>query len=708
MSEISLDVININTQPAEQGVTNVKSRIKELKQSMVELELQGKSNTKEFQQMKDELGNLTRAMRRVGQDAAEASTTFSNNFSNATRVIAGASAAVQTITGLMGLFGKEVDNDSKLMRTLVSAMAVTSGVTAIQSGVDAMKLLTRSIKASTVAQKALNAATKANPWMLLASAVVAAGTALYGFIRHSQKAEEQQRRLRAENERVIQTFIDLESHMSSFDAEVAMNKNTKVLKAVGDELQRIQGLVNNQYGNIETAFQREAEAAAKAGNKAKESLIIQAQAMNSVKQAEQQLARERNYAYEDQKVKAEKIKAAEDALTEAKQYQIRVYQKYNPTQQKQYTNPKIKVEVDSEKYDEYTKRRLKAELDYVNLITDEIEYNKILLKIEQDRALDITQMDTEKKIDEQAVTVAKLVQNIKELEEAKKKADKETEIKIFDDNSETLRLQRLKQLTEETSSEINKITEKYAEERQLAELKIEEETAKKKYEIDNQDIENKMASLRMRMEAGLFEGEESEYYKQMAELELRQTELAQEYADKRVEIAKNEAEAKLAIQERYKEGLKSITGSVTSIIGSVAEIMDKESDEYKFTKAAEATISTLAGSIDAYMGMVKSIPGPWGIAAGAAAAAAVLAQGMATVKQIYAVDKDKNNSSVSPAALVSLSGSYSNVRLQNGNGGQYDLSNLEQKIGNQKVYVVQADIDSAHDRRVKVRQNSTF
>lgn len=708
MADITLDVISINTQPAEQGVTNVKSRIKELKQSMVELELQGKSNTKEFQQMKNELGDLTRAMKRVGQDAAEASTTFSNNFSNATRVIAGASAAVQTITGLMGLFGKEVDNDSKLMKTLVSAMAVTSGVTAIQSGVDAMKLLARSIKASTVAQKALNAATKANPWMLLTSAVVAAGTALYGYIRHSQKVEEQQRRLRAENERVIQTFIDLESHMSSFDAEVAMNKNTKVMKAVVDELQRIQKMVNKEYGNIEGAFQREAEAAAKAGNKAKESLIIQAQAMNAVKEAEQQLARERNYAYEDQKTKAEKIKAAEDALTEAKQYQIRVYQKYNPQAQKQYTSPKIKVEVDSEKYDEYTKRRLQAELDYVNLITDEIEYNKILLKIEQDRALDITQMDTEKKIDEQAVTVAKLTQNIKELEEAKKKADKENEIKIFDDNSETLKLQRMKQLTEETSSEINKITEKYAEERQLAELKIEEETAKKKYEIDNQDIENKMATLRMRMEAGLFKGEESEYYKQMAELELRQTELAQEYADKRVEITKNEAEAKLAIQERYKEGLKSITGSVTSILGSVAEMMDKETDEYKFTKAAEATISTLAGSIDAYMGMVKSIPGPWGIAAGAAAAAAVLAQGMATVKQIYAVDKDKNNSSVSPAALVSLSGSYSNVRLQNGNGGQYDLSGLEQKIGNQKVYVVQADIDSAHDKRVKVRQNSTF
>lgn len=706
MANVELDVININTQPAEQGVTNVKSRIKELKQSMVELELQGKSNTKEFQQMKDELGNLTRAMKRVGQDAAEASTTFSNNFANATRVIAGASAAVQTVTGMMGLFGKEVDNDSKLMKTLVSAMAVTSGVTAIQSGVDAMKLLTRSIKASTAAQKALNAATKANPWMLLASAVVAAGTALYGFIRHSQKAEEQQRRLRAENERVIQTFIDLESYMNSFDAEVAMNKNTKVLKAVGDELQRIQKMVNKEYGNIEGAFQREAEAAAKAGDKAKESLIIQAQAMNSVKKAEQQLAIERNYAYEDQKTKAEKIKAAEDALTEAKQYQIRVYQKYNP--QKQYTSPKIKVEVDSEKYDEYTKRRLQAELDYVNLITDEIEYNKILLKIEQDRALDITQMDTEKKIDEQAVTVAKLTQNIKELEETKKKADKETEIKIFDDNSETQRLQRLKQLTEETSSEINKITEKYAEERQLAELKIEEETAKKKYEIDNQDIENKIATLRMRMEAGLFKGEESEYYKQMADMELRQTELAQEYADKRVEIAKNEAEAKLAIQERYKEGLKSITGSVTSILGSVAEFMDKESDEYKFTKAAEATISTLAGSIDAYMGIIKSIPGPLGIAAGAAAAAAVLTQGMATVKQIYAVDKDKNNSSVSPAALVSLSGSYSNVRLQNGNGGQYDLSNLEQKIGNQKVYVVQADIDSAHDRRVKVRENSTF
>lgn len=758
MANVELDVININTQPAEQGVTNVKGRIKELKQEMINLELQGKSNTKEFQQMKNELGDLTRAMKRVGQDAAEASTTFSNNFSNATRVIAGASAAVQTITGMMGLFGKEVDNDSKLMKTLVSAMAITSGVTAIQSGVDAFKLLTRSIKASTAAQKAFNAVSKANPYILLASAIVAAGTAIFALGKKMNGAEKESRNLAKEIEEVKKSQM---SQISSGQKEIYMmdaliNKAKDTTKSYKERKAAVEEL-NKKYPALEAELKKEngqLKINIQAYNDYRDAILSAARAKAFEDRVQTWTEKEVNYqeqvnkltkeynklVAQEKKAKEEvasatseeadilaqnllnahaAVKAKEDELNlakknlevsknNAKYYANQAAQSTKPTPTPTPTPTATPTAKDIEKYDEYEKRRVKAELDYVNLITDEIKYNEILLQIERDRAEDPSQIKTAKQADEQLLKISKLEQAIKKLRETDSQKTKENSISLFDTESETQKLENYRQILEDNFKEINNINEKYEEEKQLATLAIEEETARKIYELDKQRLQDQKDSLEMQFDAGLFEGNESEYYQQMADLELQQTELEQEYANKRVEIAKNEADAKKAIQERYYNAMKSITGNVVSVIGSAAEMMGQETEGYKFMKAAEATISTLAGSIDVFMGMFNANPGPLGMVTGASAAAAVVAQGMATVKQIYAVDKDKNNSSVSPAALVSLSGSYSNVRLQNGNGGQYDLSGLEQKLGNQKVYVVQSDIDSAHDRRVKVRQNSTF
>lgn len=747
MSEISLDVINIKTQPAEQGVTNVKSRIKELKQSMVELELQGKSNTKEFQDMKTELGDLTRAMRRVGQDAAEASTTFSNNFSNATRVIAGASAAVQTITGMMGLFGKEVDNDSKLMKTLVSAMAITSGVTAIQSGVDAMKLLARSIKASTAAQAAFNAVSKANPYVLIASAIVAAGTAIFALGKKMNEASK-------ETKDYTKSLTDAEKAqagiLASGQKEIHMmdalinkakdtNKSYKERKSALEELNKkypkLKGSLEGENGQLKLNTQAYKEYCQQILNTAKAKAWEDELSTSVKKEMEyDKLITQKKKEIDNLQKQYDVFYAStngedNNGFLSGLRTDIQVLQREKEeieANKAVWTNRSKRIssvitsltkttetsagvaKTASEVYDKYAQRRAQAEYDYLVGLTDEIKYNEILLQIERDRAEDSSQITTSKQADEQLLKITKMEQAINKLREADSKKTKENSISLFDTESETQKLERYRQILVDNFKEINNIDEKYEEEKQLATLEVEKETARKVYELNKQRIQDQKDSLKMQFDAGLFEGKETEYYQQMADLELQQTELEQEYANKRVEIAKNEADAKKTIQERYYNAMKSITGNVVSVIGSAAEMMGQETEGYKFMKAAEATISTLAGSIDVFMGMFNANPGPLGMVTGAAAAAAVVAQGMATVRQIYAVDKDKNNSSVSPAALVSLSGSYSNVRLQNGNGGQYDLSDLGNQMKNQKVYVVQADIDSAHDRRVKVRQNSTF
>ena len=126
---------------------------------------------------------------------------------------------------------------------------------------------------------------------------------------------------------------------------------------------------------------------------------------------------------------------------------------------------------------------------------------------------------------------------------------------------------------------------------------------------------------------------------------------------------------------------------------------------------AEAIISTIKGGIDAYMGMIKTLPGIPGIVAGAAAALATVTAGMAEVYKIQHTDISKGGSSSgsSSSSFGSVSASAVNVNATSVTPTrtvqtEEDIANLPDT----RVYVTEEDITNAQ-RRVRVtHQNATY
>ena len=72
-------------------------------------------------------------------------------------------------------------------------------------------------------------------------------------------------------------------------------------------------------------------------------------------------------------------------------------------------------------------------------------------------------------------------------------------------------------------------------------------------------------------------------------------------------------------------------------LGTLADIVGRQSAAGKALAIAQTTIDTIQAGFSAFTGMVKTIPGPIGIALGVAAAAGAVASGIASVKKIVAV-----------------------------------------------------------------------
>ena len=157
--------------------------------------------------LKDEMGDLDDEIKNMASDTL----VFDQ--------IAGAMGTMVSVfqvgQGVIQMFGIENENAVKAMAKLQGAMAVTQGLAQIQNALQKQSTTMMAIatlqknamaaaealdtkakganivvtKAATVAQGALNLVAKANPYVLLASAIAAVGVALIAFAKNSNKAK---------------------------------------------------------------------------------------------------------------------------------------------------------------------------------------------------------------------------------------------------------------------------------------------------------------------------------------------------------------------------------------------------------------------------------------------------------------------------------------------------------------------------------------
>ena len=164
--------------------------------------------------------------------------------------------------------------------------------------------------------------------------------------------------------------------------------------------------------------------------------------------------------------------------------------------------------------------------------------------------------------------------------------------------------------------------------------------------------------------------------------------------------------------------IQTATSAFSGLFDGIADVMESNGDEsaaaqerIKNMRIAAATIDTIGGAIGAYMQASQSIPPPWGQIVGAVAAAGVVATGIAQINKIKQTDVSGSSSSSgsisSPAAVQAptISPQFNQVRNITGASEEERLNRM---AGDQRVYVLESDIEAARNsRRVKVEE-STF
>lgn len=244
-----------NYSDAAKGLT---TQIENQTKQLALLRLEGKQGTAEYQQLSKE----TAILRDAVKDATAEITRMASDTSNLDAVLsftAGASGGFAAFTGAMELFGAESEDVQEAQKKLQAVIAITTGVQAIQNAVQKQSAVmlgisriqmaalskaqvynrlvtmqgTKATLAATVAQKAFNLIAYANPYVLLAMALVTVIGALVLFASNTDKSAKNQQKLN-EAQKVWLDYLETEAtEMSRVSNErvAQLNRELNVAKA---------------------------------------------------------------------------------------------------------------------------------------------------------------------------------------------------------------------------------------------------------------------------------------------------------------------------------------------------------------------------------------------------------------------------------------------------------------------------------------------
>lgn len=244
-----------NYSDAAKGLT---TQIENQTKQLALLRLEGKQGTAEYQQLSKETAMLRDAVK----DATDEITRMASDTSDLDAVLglaAGASGGFAAYTGAMELFGFESEEVQEAQKKLQAAIAITTGVQAIQNAVQKQSAImlgisrlqmaalskaqvynrlvtmqgTKATLAATIAQKAFNLIAAANPYVLLALALVTVVGALVLFASNTDKSAKNQQKLN-ETQKVWLDYLETEAtemNRVSNERVAQLNRELNIAKA---------------------------------------------------------------------------------------------------------------------------------------------------------------------------------------------------------------------------------------------------------------------------------------------------------------------------------------------------------------------------------------------------------------------------------------------------------------------------------------------
>ena len=217
-SETGKTTLNVGNY--EQATVSLRQELKNITMEMARMKLAGEDNSKAYRDMMARAGDLKDAM----TDAKNEIKNTASDTSNLDSVLSAAGAAsggFAVITGSMELFGASSKDTEEAQKALQSTIAITTGIQAVQNAVQkdsAMMLGVAKIQSyalskaeayrrlisiqgtaatvgATIAQRVFNTVAAANPYVLLAMALITVVGALILFSSGTKSASEKQKEL---------------------------------------------------------------------------------------------------------------------------------------------------------------------------------------------------------------------------------------------------------------------------------------------------------------------------------------------------------------------------------------------------------------------------------------------------------------------------------------------------------------------------------
>ena len=264
---------SLNVGNYESATVSLRSQLRANTQELAKMRLAGQEGTAQFQKLLKQTGELKDGM----NDAAASIRATASDTSTFDSVLSGATAAgggFAAFTGAMELFGAGSKDVEEAQKRLQAAIAITTGLQAVQNSLQRESALmlgvtkiqtyalgkaeayrrliqiqgTAATTGATVAQTIFNAVAAANPYVLLAIALITVVGALVLFSAGAATAAEKQGRLN-EIQKAYLESLEIESNRitstasertKAIENELALakarNASTKEVQKIEDDL----------------------------------------------------------------------------------------------------------------------------------------------------------------------------------------------------------------------------------------------------------------------------------------------------------------------------------------------------------------------------------------------------------------------------------------------------------------------------------------
>lgn len=751
-------VLNIDAQSGIKSMKDLKQAIREGKDQLVQLD----ESSEEYKQTLSQVAELQHQYREIQEQVNRSTMDFGQTLSNVNSVIAGGVAAIQGVTAGLSLMGVNMGDDDKLTQNLVKSMSLLQAMSKMDAAVKGFKALAVAIKANITAAgglgKALKALAVSNPFTAILAgitAVIAAAAVLINMFKDAKDAEEalkdaaifdeinssmkemewsfeeMHRRMKLEGKSAYEIMEAdqkaLLKRINELEAE-SIRLYKRLEDASGDRADQIQAEIdkldqlkqkymeqreyNTRMRDImyQEDQKRQKEEAEKQANAAKQAANAKAQAaqaarqkleqqqtnaykheLSLLKQSNAELLHEEEMRYHDEQVLYENnaVKLEEAEL----EHQKRTTEINNKYLQEQITLAQQRLEILNKQNKDNSKQ---GDIDAINEqiaeMTRQIELNTQAYN-DNERAVEKNRIAREiavKQALESGASQQKIYDAMNETQEVLMQHDRNWN-ETLAERSDTLEILGL--------GYAQYYEDQMEYERELIEL----EEQRKQIEAEGSDIELQIQQLQEQFDAKLIT--EEEYNTQRLELQQAYLENKQALDENEVQSEKLKLDRKKQLNQAYSNAIKSITGQLTSLLNSLADAEGVSFEDSKKMKIAAATISTIQGGIDAFMGYLSSgIPQPYASILGGVAAAATVAMGMMEIQKIKNTKPGTSNASapaVSNAALATMTSQTPQIVNLN-------AMNDEIELPDQRVYVVESDITDAQRRVEVVENNSTI